>query len=207
MKQGDNNPKIFGIGLNKTGTTTLGVCGKILGYHGKSYDIGLLKDVILNNDFTAIKKVVEKYDLFEDWPWPLIYKELDQMFPGSKFILTVRKNEEIWLNSLKKHSLRTPPITNNCEKLAYGYTYPRGHEKEHLEFYRQHNDSVRSYFKGREQDFIELCWEKGHGWKELCDFLGKDIPNIPFPHKNKGSSARSKRTRFFINYILSIIKS
>ncbi|MHC4376201.1 MAG: hypothetical protein ACYS26_06360 [Planctomycetota bacterium] len=38
------SPKIFGIGLNKTGTTTLGQCGRILGLRCTSFDRDLLDD-------------------------------------------------------------------------------------------------------------------------------------------------------------------
>ena len=108
------------------------------------------------------------------------------MFPGSKFILTVRRSEKEWLESICRHSMKTSPFWH-CRRLAYGYNYPAGREKEHLEIYRRHNDSVRSYFKGREKDFIEVCWEWGDGWKELCVFLHKEIPSVPFPHANRSS--------------------
>jgi len=26
------------------------------------------------------------------------------------------------------------------------------------------------------------------GWEPLCKFLGKDVPDVPFPHKNVGGS-------------------
>jgi len=145
--------KVFGIGLNKTGTTTLGRCGKILGYRGTSYDKGLLEDVVLRKDFVRIKQVVENYELFEDWPWPLIYKELDLMFPGSKFVLTVRKSEQAWFKNLKEHSMRTHPF-RHCRQLAYGYRYASAHEKEHSELYRLHIDNVRSYFSGRSSEVV-----------------------------------------------------
>ena len=202
MARRASTPKIFGIGLNKTGTGTLGVCGKIFGYRCTSWDRGLLKDVVRRNDFTRVKEVIAEHDLFEDWPWPLIYKELDLMCPGSKFILTVRKDGEAWLKSLKQHSLRTNPL-KNCRKLAYGYSYVNGHEKEHLELYARHNENIRSYFKGREDDFIEVCWEKGHGWNELCNFLGQDIPEVDFPHSNKASDKHAGKIRVLINRVLS----
>ena len=121
-----DNPKIFGTGLNKTGTTTLGQCWKIPGYRTTSGNKGLLKDVMLRNHFTHVYETASQFDLFEDWPWPLIYKELDLMFPGSKFILTTRNNEDVWLNSLKKHSMKTNP-RKHCRKLAYGYNFPHKH--------------------------------------------------------------------------------
>lgn len=196
-------PKIFGIGLNKTGTSTLGQCGNILGYRCTSVDENLLEDFRLRNDFTRIKEKVNQFDLFEDWPWPLIYQELDQLFPGSKFMLTLRKSEKIWLESLKSHSMRTHP-TRHCRKLAYGFNFPHKHEQEHLEFYRRHNDNARTYFENRSKDFIEICWEDGDGFEKLCKFLECDVPNVPIPHANKGSESRARRSWLFLNKVLSL---
>jgi hypothetical protein len=198
--------KVFGIGLNKTGTTTLGRCGKLLGYRYKGCDRSLLEDLVKRKDFTRTREVAQDFDLFEDWPWPLFYKELDQMFPGSKFILTVRKDANAWLASLKKHSMRTRPL-RNCRKLAYGHHYPARHEAEFLACYRNHNDAVRAYFADRKDDFLEICWEDGHGWDELCGFLGVEKPDVPIPHANKGAGKRPKRVRLVLNRLLSAIAS
>lgn len=204
MEKVNINTKIFGIGLNKTGTTTLGECGLILGYRCITCNRELLEDVVLRKDLTSVQQTVTKYDLFEDWPWPLIYRELDQMFPGSKFILTVRKNPKVWLESLKKHSMRTHPFKHS-RKLAYGYNYPHKRAKEYIDFYMQHNSAVRKYFEGRDTDFLEICWENGDNFEKLCRFLDKDIPNIPLPHANKASDNKPKKRRYFINKILSFV--
>lgn len=176
--------KVFGIGLNKTGTTTLNKCGKILGYKTTGCNRKLLEDVVVEKSFTNVFKHVHEYDFFEDWPWPLIYKELDKNFPGSKFILTIRENEDKWFNSLKSHSLITHPNLH-CRKLAYGYNYPHRREREHKELYLAHRHYVNEYFQHRQSDFIELCWETGDDWQKLCSFLGKEIPDVNFPHQNK----------------------
>lgn len=195
-------PKVFGIGLNKTGTSTLGQAGEILGYRCTSWDRGLLEDVVLRGDFSRITQTVRKFDLFEDWPWPLIYEELDQMFPGSKFILTTRKNENIWLESLMHHSLRTPPI-KHCRKLAYGFSFPHKHKEKHLAFYRNHNNGVCEYFRGRDDDFLEICWENGDEFKKLCAFLDCTVPDACLPHAHKGVETHAPRSRVLINRILS----
>ena len=204
MKKINTSTKIFGIGLNKTGTTTLGQCGRILGYRCKSCSKQLLEDLILRKDLTKVKSIVDEYDLFEDWPWPLIYRELDEMFPGSKFVLTVRKNSEIWLESIKKHSMRTHPF-NHCRKLTYGYNYPHKYTKEYIDFYIQHNNNIRKYFKGRDSDFLEICWENGDDFEKLCKFLNKDIPQISLPHANKGSNNKIKKKRYIVNKVLSLV--
>lgn len=204
MTENTRSCKIFGIGLNKTGSTTLGRCGKILGYRYTECDRLLLEDVVLRNDFTRVRQTVERFDLFEDWPWPLIYKELDRMYPGSKFILTTRRNEKIWLDSLKSHSLKTPPW-KHCRKLAYGYNFPHRHEQEHLELYTRHNDNVRAYFKDRDQDFLEICWENGDGFQKLCNFLGSEIPAVPLPHANKKEDNPGRNRRLLINRLLRLV--
>ena len=199
-----DQPKIFGIGLNKTGTTTLGVCGTHLGLRCSSCDASLLEDYVLRKNFTRIKQKVKEFDLFEDWPWPLIYEELDQLYPGSKFILTVRKSDLVWLESLKKHSMRTKPLSH-CRKLAYGYNFPHKKEQEHLDFYNRHNERVRAYFKGRSSDFLELCWEKGDGFEELCSFLNFEVPDMPLPHANKAADNRIRKSRVVMNRLLRFV--
>ena len=181
--------KIFGIGFHKTGTKTLGECLKKLGYNHFSYSKKsreLLQELLLKKSLKGIFEAAEKYDSFEDWPWPLAYKELDKKFPNSKFILTIRKDNQTWLKSLKKH-VEKGNFQPGDRKLIYGYATPHKNEKKFLQYYNSHNNEVKNYFKNRPKDFTVLCWEKRNQWKELCKFLNKEIPKIPFPHKNKGN--------------------
>ena len=185
-----SNVKIFGIGLNKTGTSTLEKCFEILRFSHFGCSRELLDDVITRKDYTNVFKTVKRYDCFRDWPWPLIYKELDSMFPGSKFILTIRKDDTTWLESLKKHSQRMDPKKPHCRKLAYGYDFPDGNEKEHLEFYQKHNNEVIDYFKDRPNDLLVICWENEDSWEKLCSFVNKPVPGIALPHENKAPTKR-----------------
>jgi len=201
----DNAPaqaKIFGIGLNKTGTTTLGECGRLLGLRCTGCSPLLLRDVVRRRDFTRVREAVSRHDLFEDWPWPLIFRELDAMYPGSKFVLTLRESEHAWLESLKSHAMKTHPVRHS-RRLAYGYSYPHRHAQAHLEFYRRHNDAVREYFRDRPGDLLEVCWERGDGLDKLCNFLGLDTPDAPLPHANKGSDKQVSRLRYMSNRLLS----
>lgn len=204
MQGNAQSPKIFGIGLNKTGTTTLGQMGKTLGLRCTSCDRNLLEDFVLRKDFSRIRQVIEQFDLFEDWPWPLLYPELDKLYPGSRFILTVRQSEALWLESLKQHAMKTPP-TGHCRKLAYGLSFPHGHEAYFLDFYRAHNDRARAYFAGRSDIFLELCWERGDGFEKLCRFLGYDVPDIPVPHANRGANVTAHTHRLLVNRVLSLL--
>jgi hypothetical protein len=39
-----------------------------------------------------------------------------------------------------------------------------------------------------------LVFDVHEGWKPLCDFLGKEVPDVPFPHLNETSKLRGAIT-------------
>lgn len=184
--------KVAGIGLNKTGTTTLGLCLKHWEYRHTSYDLDLLRAVAAGNLSPALS-VAAHYDSCEDWPWPLLYQTLDEHFPDARFILTVRKDAETWLRSLLRHAKRTGPT--EARRLVYGYEMPHGHEKQHLAYYRAHNQAVQDYFSARPDKLLVVCWETGSGWQELADFLHQPVPDLPLPHANRSLRATWRHWR------------
>lgn len=101
--------KIFCIGQNKTGTTSLEQAFKDLNYNVYlQYKGGILLDDYINNKYDAIIDLCNSAQVFQDIPFslPNTYKILDKEFPNSKFILSIRNNPEQWYNSLIKfHSL------------------------------------------------------------------------------------------------------
>lgn len=150
--------------------------------------------MVLDAQVEEVLSVMDPYDSFEDWPYPLIYREIFQRYgQSSKFVLTVRESPAVWLESLKRHSLTTHP-TKHCRRMAYGYDFPHGYEEEHIAFYERHNREVKEFFaENAPNSLIELCWERGDGWKELCDFIEQPIPNIDFP-KTNSSVERAENT-------------
>jgi hypothetical protein len=195
--------KIFGIGLSKTGTMSLQKALELLGFSCTRWSMELLEDVVLKKDFARVFETVKQYDSFRNWPWPLIYKELDKQFPESKFILTLRKDNKTWLRSIKEHVAIRGPREFGVQKLTYGYNSPRGHEHEYIERYERHNREVVDYFRDRPDDLLVVCWENGDGWNRLCSFLNKPIPPKPFPHVNKTSRSLLLRPLYkviFHNY-------
>lgn len=181
--------KIFCIGLNKTGTTTLGRCLGHLGYRHKSFDLSLLEQVAISK-YDQLYNTIDSADSFSDWPYPFIFKHLDEVYPGSRFILTRRRTPEIWLKSLASHSLRTDPILGmRARSLAYGYPYPHLNPHAHILTYTQHLTIVRDYFSSRPTDFLEVCWEQGSTLNDLCMFLDCQHPNLDLPHSNSSDKA------------------
>ncbi|MBN1268359.1 MAG: hypothetical protein JXB04_02130 [Kiritimatiellae bacterium] len=178
--------KVFGIGWAKTGTTTLGTCFEILGLSHK----GTALDLVYNcrdGNLQPVFDIADKYKSFEDWPWILLYKEMDKRYPHSKFILTVRDAQK-WRNSYLRMLRHARPRKDIKEirKIIYGFEDMAGHEEEYVQRYERHNREVLEYFKDRPDDLLVVNWEKGDGWEKLCAFLGRSIPEVSFPHRNKG---------------------
>ncbi len=180
---------IFGIGLNKTGTTSLKRAFVELGF--RHFDRRpMATRLFFKNKFSQIFDLIEDYDSFEDWPWPLMVPQLlDRYGDDALFVLTRRRSADIWVESLKSNSLKTHPVNNPRQKI-FGHAYPHGAEAEHAAFYDNHLASVRSLFPANSPQLCELCWEDGDGWPELCAFLGMDPPRSPFPHANQSVGAQ-----------------
>lgn len=174
--------KVFGIGTLKTGTTSLGAALSILGCNHTNKNRQKLLRYVRASEMGPVYKWVDRHDSFEDWPWPLIYRELDARFPGSRFILTVRAHESDWLKSMVGLSERVGPTRGR--EMFFGYSMPAGHENEYLERYRAHTREVRRHFRGRPNQLLEISWGKGDEWERLCGFLDLPMPDVPFPKLN-----------------------
>lgn len=186
--------KVFGIGFHKTGTKSLAKALRILGYRVTGPN-GVHDPDISKNVHELAESLVPKFDAFQDNPWPIIYRELDAKYPGSKFILTTRSSSS-WIKSQVGHfgSDETP-----MREWIYGVGAPKGHEEIYIRRYERHNQDVLKYFKDRKGDLLEMDFTGGDGWDKLCGFLGCKIPPLPFPHANK-SEVRKRTKRSFWDY-------
>lgn len=97
--------KIFCVGYNKTGTTTMEWVLKLYGYKMPDQleqEIRLTKRCF-SCDYTEFASFVGAYDAFQDLPFSQgeVYVAADALFPDSKFILTER-DPEAWFKSLTR---------------------------------------------------------------------------------------------------------
>ncbi|WP_421760758.1 sulfotransferase [Devosia sp.] len=183
----DLSPKVFGLGLSKTGTSSLGFALEILGFTHMGYRRDLVKSWH-RKQLAPIEKALRNHSAFEDWPMPSMFEYVMRKFGASAYyVLTIRSSPEVWLESLKKHSLRSAPKNAKIRELCYGVAYPQQDEQHFLDFYTNHNASVVQLAEtlGLQGRLRVLCWENNDGWGELCEFLGRDVPNMPFPKKNQ----------------------
>lgn len=174
--------KVFNIGLNRAGTTSLAEAFSMLGLravHHKHNGIrlyDLLRSNVARNrrPFWGIE---DRYDLFSDFAGQYCFQLLDRAYPGSKFIVTTRELES-WLDS------RERKIRKNLARPDYKYFF-KTVDREGWTIERQSFlESVGRHFRDRSSDLLIMDIPAGEGWEKLCPFLGLSPPAEPFPRKN-----------------------
>jgi hypothetical protein len=174
--------KVFCIGFHKTGTTSMMHALTILGYRVTGPNHVFTRDIARRLE-GIVEALSHKHDAFQDNPWPLVYRQMDRLHPGSKFILTLR-DEDKWLESNLKHFRRK---NSPMRELIYGpgAAHPKGNEELYKARLRRHNQEVMEYFADRPDDLLVIDITRNPGWEPLCSFLGLPVPDAPFPHANK----------------------
>lgn len=198
--------KVFVIGFQKTGTTSMGAALAELGYElGGGFRVNHPRGVPIPLPITqeklagAARSFALRADAFEDNPWPIVFKEMDENFPGSKFILT-RRDPASWIDSMIRHFGEE---SNAMRTYIYGHGSPVGNEVEYVCRYQRHIDEVLGYFANRPDDLLIMNLEDAN-WGQLCGFLGKPVPLAPFPHRNR-AAARNKPLKKFRRYLRGLL--
>lgn len=212
----NKKPKVFCIGLNKTGTTTIEKVLKDFNYKLGNQEKGeLLFQDWYKRDFRSIIKLSKTAGAFQDAPfsYPFTFIALDQYFYNAKFILTIRDSPEQWYNSLVTHHSKVwadgvnPPTSEDLKKAKYrykGFAYEASktifktsdedpYNKEILiDYYLNHNYQVMEYFRSRPEKLLVINVSNDNDYLRLCDFLNKKPIHKTFPWENKTSDKKKK---------------
>ena len=207
-------PKIFCIGRNKTGTTSLRKAFEDLNFViGNQRRAEKLLPQYKSGNINAIINYCKSAQVFQDFPfsYPETFKHLDKAFPNSKFILTVRDSPEQWYRSLTTfHAIKfgngSIPTQGDLQKAPYVwkgwlwecnriiYKTPESdpYNKEILiKSYIDYNNSVINYFRNRPNDFIVINLSDKGSYNKLMSFLEIDSPFFDFPWENKTQTKKT----------------
>lgn len=204
-------PKVFCIGRNKTGTTSLAVALRTLGYKLASTrnSEAYLVDWSVRK-FDRLIRYCRRYGAFEDIPFSLdfTYVALDQAFPGAKFVLTERDSGDVWYDScirFRKKVLGIDHLPTVEDMKAFNYRgdpkrkgelwertclmVPEGEvfqdREAQIRRYERHNKLVKEYFARRPESLLVLNLAESDSMERLCAFLGKPYHGQPMPHENR----------------------
>ena len=103
--------KIVCAGLAKTGSTSLAMALRILGYNVYEYPEHVAfngeewLDIYMKGKSPDFVFMYKDVDAVTDRPPAFWFQEISEAFPDAKVILTVRDSEEVWLKSYMKLTL------------------------------------------------------------------------------------------------------
>lgn len=175
--------RIFGVGLSRTGTTSLHAAAVILGFSSIHYPMRLAPSWMAGNFST---ETIGPFDVLSDLPVPTYFREFDRICPDSKFILTQRDAEQ-WIESVDRWYRTMPPSSPRTVQrdvirlICFGVH--NFHRQRFMDVFQRHSDDVLEYFLDRPNDLLVLdLTSETNAWNPLCRFLGRQVPDRSFPH-------------------------
>lgn len=198
--------RVIGAGFGRTGTLSLKSALEILGF-APCYHM----ETVFSHPWHARswlhayahapmdwEDLLGRYQAIVDWPGCTFYRELMDIYPQARVILTVREPQQ-WYTSTSKtiYSVmnRFPlnrsggwiPLLNSLivmlNRLIWDGTFHgRFTDQQHaLRVFEDHIAEVQRQVPPENL----LVYQINQGWEPLCRFLGVPEPEgIPFPHLN-----------------------
>jgi len=194
--QDKDNPKwrenkVFGIGLSKTGTSSLSNALTLLNFSTAHWTNPYSHDLLTEKD-------IPLFDSLTDISISHQYKEIYRQYPNAKFVLSSRSVEE-WEKSFLTHYKRSlhasslddlKKIVSNQQPPRFGQRYIDMHQALYFqhpnlqEAYSAHEQDVLSFFEGKEGKLLVLDVSEPNALQDLSEFLDVDCPQSNFPHVN-----------------------
>lgn len=184
--------KVFGIGLSKSGTTSLGLMLEGLGYAVCQENLGDYEEMTRDELVRRMDALATRHEGFQDSPWCRLYQRYAKMYPASQFILTLRPIEK-WMNSMGNFGAKDIPIMEH----VYGVRTFKGHEQHFRDLYRQHTTEAIEYFSGTPGRLLVLDLEADPAVlaRSVEAFLGLKPTDLSFP---KANTSRKSRVRWML---------
>ena len=215
--------QVIGAGFGRTGTLSLKAALEELGF-GPCYHMtelfenpqhAELWERVAHGEPIKWDDLIGDYRATVDWPGCTFYEEMMEAYPDAKVLLSVRDPEK-WYESTRNTIYRISKITQRSRfssllrlftpkrvrrttgmvnELIWENTFADNFEDREyaIEVFERHNGSV----KKRVPEDKLLVYEVKEGWKPLCEFLGVEVPDTPFPHLNDADDFQARIRRVF----------
>jgi Sulfotransferase domain len=213
--------KVIGAGFGRTGTMSLKVALETLGLDPCYHMTEVLAHPEHTGFWISAWRrepadwegVLGVYEATMDWPACTFYGELMERHPDAKVILSVRDPER-WYESVRntiyelsvivpRHPLyrigytlvrlfvlRGPGNIDLADEIIWQGTFDGRFEDENhaIEVFERHNAEVQQ----RVPENRLLVYDVKSGWGPLCEFLGVEEPDEPFPRTNDTAQMRRR---------------
>ena len=183
---------VIGAGYGRTGTASMKMAMEQLGlgpcHHMKEVNTPEQESYWMaatEGEEMAWDQVFEGFGSCIDWPAAFFWRELSELYPDAKIILTVR-DPESWYQSMQNTIFQLFNAKPEANAMAFKLIGQRVFEERFddkdfvVGLYEQNTRDVQAAFSS---DRL-LTYELGSGWEPLCEFLDKPVPATAFPQTN-----------------------
>jgi hypothetical protein len=189
---------VIGAGFGRTGTLSLKAALERIGEGPCAHMVPLMDDEqrcrlftrAAGGDPASLTKALDGYRSTVDWPGVYFWRDLIGRFPDAKVVLTVRDPEQwyasaertIWAAAQAPVQPGLAAFREMADATNWTGTFGGrfGDRAYAIEVFNRHNAAVRETVPA---DRL-LEYRIGEGWGPLCSFLGRPVPDEPFPRLN-----------------------
>ncbi|MGK2913635.1 MAG: sulfotransferase family protein [Porticoccaceae bacterium] len=188
---------IIGAGFGRTGTVSLRAALERLDRGPVHHMMEVIKNpaqsplwVQALTDSSVLRQILADYRSAIDWPTCHFWRDLMDLYPTAKVILTLR-DSTAWYESIRNTIYRVlseqPSAlpsgqVSMARRIIWEDTFAgRLGDREHaMAVFEKHNAEVIATVPPKRL----LVFQVSEGWQPLCDFLGQPVPAEPFPKAN-----------------------
>ncbi len=202
--------KLIGAGLPRTGTLSQKIALEMLGLAPCYHMVNVLGDLdesdrwrrVLDGE-VPLAEMFEGFEATVDWPGSFFYRELIDLYPDAKVLISVRSGES-WARSMREtiwgviygnimirhlsDARRTVDHQWDVYMSMMSEMWARSGLIENADTTAEEMAVAMERYHQGVQDAVPaerlLVWSVSDGWEPLCEFLEVDVPDADFPRVN-----------------------
>lgn len=202
--------KLIGAGLPRTGTLSQKVALEMLGLAPCYHMVNVLSDLDQTERWQqAVDGDLSPAEIFEgfaatvDWPGSFFYRELVDLYPDAKVLLSMRSGES-WARSMRdtiwgvmygdcliRHMSDARRIVDPAWDSYLNLMAEMWRRSGLMRDAQTTAEEMAAAMEGYNREVQEavpaerlLVWSAVEGWEPLCEFLGLPVPDAEFPRVN-----------------------
>lgn len=194
--------EVIGAGFGRTGTDSMREALNMLGFgpchHMREVNANEEQKqrwrALARGESPSWEALLSGYRSCVDWPSAHYWRELIEVYPRAKVVLTYRSAES-WWTSFEQTILAGLKLSTDRESLGLALIRDqvfggRADDRAHaIARYEANVAAVRATVPAGRL----LVHRLGDGWEPLCKHLGVAVPSAPYPRVNSAAEFRRAR--------------
>lgn len=193
--------KVIGTGFGRTGTDSMREALNQLGFGPCHHMHEVIQNPMPYDHWTGLEDghapdwgtLFEGYSSCVDWPSAYYWRELIELYPDAKVLLTWRSAESWWTSfekTILQFLIEKKDISRFAHRMIGDNVFSgRAADRDHaIAVYEANIAEVKATVPPARL----LVYELGSGWGPLGDHLGVDQPDHPYPNRNSVEDFHNK---------------